>query len=323
MNKQYIYRQIHREYENIRDKNDRILEKRREEVYNRLPVVKEADQRLKSLGNQLVRLALRHASVEEREKISGDIAKVRDIKRAALASVGLTEEYLKPIYTCPECKDTGYVGSEKCRCMKKKLVEKYYAMSNLNTLLDSENFDHFNLDFYSDKPFENKDLTPRENMRTILSLVKKDISKEPPCFNMFFYGNSGLGKTFLCSCVAKELLDKGKSVIYMTAYSLAALLENNRFRRADFGEEPSEAVDMLFDTDLLIIDDLGTESPNNFTVSEFFNIINTRLINNNATIISSNLSPNELRPLYSDRIVSRIIGRYEIHHFYGSDIRMS
>ena len=109
----------------------------------------------------------------------------------------------------------------------------------------------------------------------------------------------------------------------MTAYSLAALLENNRFRRADFSEEPSEAVDMLFDTDLLIIDDLGTESPNNFTVSEFFNIINTRLINNNATIISSNLSPNELRPLYSDRIVSRIIGRYEVHHFYGSDIRMS
>lgn len=322
MNKQYIYRQIQREYEVTRDKNERLIEQRRNKVYKRLPVVEEADKRLKELGTSLVRLALRHASSEEIEKVKREINKNKDIKTAALASVGLTEEYLEPIYTCSECKDTGYIGSQKCSCMKKKLIDKYYAMSNLNTLLSIENFDNFNLEFYSDDVFEDKELTPRENMREILKSVKRDMKADNPCFNMFFYGNSGLGKTFMCSCVAKELLDRGESVIYMTAYSLASLLESNRFRRGDFDEEPSEAVEMLFDTDLLIIDDLGTESPNNFTVSEFFNIINSRLINNKSTIISSNLSPNELRPLYSDRIVSRIIGRYEIYFFYGSDIRM-
>jgi DNA replication protein DnaC len=140
-------------------------------------------------------------------------------------------------------------------------------------------------------------------------------------FNYYFYGNSGLGKTFMCSCIAKQLLDSAYSVIYMTAYNLASLLEKNRFRY-DNNEDTDEAVEMLFDADLLIIDDLGTESPNSVTASEIFNVINNRLIKRKSTVISSNLEPSELAMLYSDRVVSRIMGNYTLHHFYGSDIRM-
>lgn len=322
MNKQNIYRQIEREYENDRNKNSLLLEKRREQIYARLPIVKEIDTQLKAQGVSLMRLAMRHAGSNEVDAVNAKITLLNKQKDAALASIGLSQEYLQPVYTCPECKDTGYIGSTKCACMKKKLVEKYYAVSNLSNILEFENFDKFDLSFYDKTPFPDEELSPFENMRLILEdvLTNADFA-ENDFFNYYFYGNSGLGKTFMCSCIAKKLLDEGNSVIYMSAYSLADLLEKNRFRHDEL-EEDDESIDMLFDADLLIIDDLGTESPTSVTASEIFKVINNRLINRKSTVISSNLSPRELSGAYSDRVVSRIVGHYTVHHFYGDDIRM-
>ncbi len=322
MNKQNIYRQIEREYENERYKNTLLLEKRREQIYARLPIVKEIDTQLKTQGVSLMRLALCHAGSNEVEAVNAKIALLNKQKDAALASIGLSQDYLQPVYTCPECKDTGYIGSTKCACMKKRLVEKYYAVSNLSNILEYENFDRFDLSLYEKTPFSGEELSPFENMRLILEdvLTNADFA-ENDFFNYYFYGNSGLGKTFMCSCIAKKLLDEGNSVIYMSAYSLADLLEKNRFRHNDL-EEDDESIDMLFDADLLIIDDLGTESPTSVTASEIFKVINNRLINRKSTVISSNLRPRELSGTYSDRVVSRIVGHYTVHHFYGDDIRM-
>ncbi len=320
MNKQTIYKQIHREYELERDKNSRLEEQRLNSLYERLPKLKETDKELKFLSISLTKQIISHSP--SIENIKHEISLLKAKRTAILKSAGLSEEYLAPIYTCSLCKDTGYIDSEKCTCLKNKLIKKYYALSNLDTVLEYENFEKFDLSHYSNEPYPNEELTPFANMSNILEEVLDLIdTKKNRYFNFYFYGNSGLGKTFMSSCIAKSLLDRGMSVIYMTAYSLATLLEKNRFRHDEL-EEDDEAVDMLFEADLLIIDDLGTESPNSVTVTEFFNILNSRLINKKSTVISSNLKPSELSIQYSDRVVSRIVGSYNIHHFYGNDIRM-
>lgn len=322
MNIKSIYRQIQKEYEQERSKNELKAEKRLNELYTKLPSLKEINRELKADGIKLTKQMLLHAPQTEVQATQNDIARLRDKKKAALASLGLTPDYLAPIYTCEKCKDTGYIGSNKCECMKKKLVDKCYDISNLKNILQFENFDNFNLDHYSTAPFEGKAKSPYDNMAAILEDVLSQTELDSDrYFNFYFYGASGLGKTFMCSCIAKKLLDNGKTVIYMTAAALTALIEKNRFHRDELDDD-DEAFDMLFQCDLLIIDDLGTEAPTAFTAAEIFNIINTRLTNKKSCVISSNLAPNKLAAQYSDRVVSRIIGSYKIHEFYGSDIRI-
>lgn len=318
MNRQEIYRQIQKEYENERSKNALIDEQNRQELYKRLPEIKETDEQIRQLGLSLIKLAVRHAPKAEIDEVNRRIRQLSQKKAITAKNHGITLP--EPVYTCPKCKDTGYIGSKKCSCMKKKLIEKYYAASNLSHMLKYENFSNFNLKCYSDEPYPGEELSPRKNIKTILEDVYSLINSEDKYFNLYFYGNSGLGKTFMCSCIAKYMLDKGSSVIYMTAYALTSLLEKNRFR-PDEAQDTAESADMLFSCDLLIIDDLGTESITSITAAEIFNIINSRLINRKSTVISSNMSTAEIGTIYSDRVRSRILGNYKICYFYGSDIR--
>ena len=140
--------------------------------------------------------------------------------------------------------------------------------------------------------------------------------------NLLFYGSAGLGKTFLCNCIAKELLDKGYTVLYLTAPQLFKLFDEARFHREDLGDDSKDILETLRSTDLLIIDDLGTESSNAPSISEFFDVLNARYLNQLSTIISTNLAPNEWSNYYSDRIISRIFGNYTTLKFYGQDIRL-
>lgn len=322
MDKQTIYKEIERDYEKIRSSNERREAMRREAVYAKLPAVKEIDGQIASLGAALVRNAIRHADAAENEKIDRQLRQLSKKKEAALGSLGLDKDYLGKIYTCPLCRDTGYIDSKKCTCMRKKLIEKYYELSNLNSVLEFENFSKFNVNCYSDEAFSGQKLSPRKNIEEIVTNVKaciRDVEKEG-FFNHYFYGDAGLGKTFMCSCIAKEMLDKGYIVIYMTAYNLGDLFEKKRFDR-DNREEAEDALEMLFDADLVIIDDLGTEPANGISVGEFFNLINTRLAERKSTVISSNLSLGEMSKRYSDRVLSRIMGNYNSHYFYGVDLR--
>ena len=200
-----------------------------------------------------------------------------------------------------------------------------YNNSNIYDL-ENQNFSKFNINYYSDKPDTEKyksKLSPRENIEKIRKICDKFIENfdYPNENNLLFCGNSGLGKTFLSSCIANEMIKKGKTVLYQTA---PVMLDN--IIDYKFGKSNNNIVSTINSVDLLIIDDLGTETKNNLKITELFNIINSRLLNQNntitKTIISTNLSLQELYNNYDERILSRIIGNYEACYFFGDDIRI-
>ncbi len=200
-----------------------------------------------------------------------------------------------------------------------------YNNSNIYDL-ENQNFSKFNINYYSDKTDTEKyksKLSPRENIEKIRKICDKFIENfdDPNENNLLFCGNSGLGKTFLSSCIANEMIKKGKTVLYQTA---PVMLDN--IIDYKFGKSNNNIVSTINSVDLLIIDDLGTETKNNLKITELFNIINSRLLNQNntitKTIISTNLSLQELYNNYDERILSRIIGNYEACYFFGDDIRI-
>lgn len=137
--------------------------------------------------------------------------------------------------------------------------------------------------------------------------------------SMLFYGSVGTGKTFLSNCIAKELLDKGFSVIYFTSFQLFELLSG---AISGGSESFRQAYEPLLESDLLILDDMGTELSNTFTVSKLFQILNERMLAGKSTIISTNLSLQDFRDIYSERVFSRITSSYTLLKFTGSDIRI-
>lgn len=244
-------------------------------------------------------------------------------KAYLLTEANIPPDYMELKYECESCKDTGYLDSgDKCNCLRQKLVTRAYKMSNLANVLSRENFQTFDIDIFSNEPFENEKLTPRENMIDIVGIAEGFISNFDVNNgeNLLFYGTTGIGKTFLSNCIAKALLDKNKIVIYQTAFTILDILERRRF-----GKEVNSISDyqynLLFDADLLIVDDLGTEVSNTFTNAEIFNIVNTRLIASKKTLISTNLTPKEISEIYTDRVFSRILDKFIPLKFYGNDLR--
>ena len=210
-----------------------------------------------------------------------------------------------------------------CSCLKQKLYNEQYNKSNISNL-DTQNFDNFSDLLYSDKVDKkyNADISPRENINQIKNICYKFIANfdNKAQKNLLFTGNTGLGKTFLSSAIANEILKKGKNVLYQTAPVMLDTILDYRFGKI----KGSNILDSILNVDLLIIDDLGAENPSNIKSSELFNIINTRLLNQNKitkTIISTNLNLRNLYSNYDERIISRIIGNYDICYFFGDDIR--
>ncbi len=318
-----VYAQILREYEIIRNNHEKDLEIRKEEIYRKIPRIQEIDQKLHTTGLTLTRQLLHH-KVNEDNIINEIKQKSIDLnmeKGELLATNNYSVDYLTIKFQCIKCKDTGYVENSICQCFKQKLIEKAYSQSNLSSILDTQNFDNFDFTYYSTNKKAKEHFSPRENMESIFetcfNFVKSfDKSEE----NLLLYGEPGLGKTFLSSCIAKDLLDQGKTVFYQTANNIFGLLEDYKFRRSE-QIVTKDQIDRLFDVDLLIIDDLGTEFVNAYTSSTFFNILNARLLNKQKTIINTNLDISELDNLYSNRVISRLIGHYITLKFFGEDIR--
>lgn len=312
------------EYEKTRDKAIKEYEERKREIYSFVPRIKEIEVEMAKVSISSSKKIFENP--EKQEGILRDteilIKKLQQEKAFLLTENNIPLVYMEIHYNCKFCKDTGFLkNGEKCSCFVQKMLNEAYKMSNLNDILERENFSTFNLDLFSKSPFEDEATTPWENMKNILNESLKftrDFDKKYE--NLLFYGSTGLGKTFLCNSIAKELLDKGKIVVYQTSFKILEILEKKKFSKVidpidDF------SYDMLFSSDLLIIDDLGTEMNNTFTNSEIFNIINTRLLEKKNMIISTNLTPIEIKKIYSDRISSRIFGNFKIIDFFGPDIR--
>ncbi|SHJ93324.1 ATP-binding protein [Paramaledivibacter caminithermalis] len=324
MNKRFI-RNILLEYEKKRDNAQKELEYRKSQVYELIPRVKEIDDEIAKIGIKLSRAILNNPKNYEKEveKIKTYTDKLKQEKAILLTENNVPLNFLEIHYNCSLCNDTGFLDNGlKCNCLKQRLINEAYNMSNISYILDKENFQNFNIDIFPNEKFDDEDLTPRENMLNILSISEGFVNNfdKDNGENLLFYGTTGLGKTFLCNCIAKALLDKGKIVVYQTAFKILEILEEYKFSK-DRTPEIKESYNLLFDCDLLIIDDLGTELTNTFTNVELFNIINTRLINNKKTIVSTNNAPLKIAEKYSDRIYSRIFGQFTILKLYGPDLR--
>lgn len=313
------------EYERKKDRQEKAKRERIIEVYEKIPAIKGIDEEIFQAGLNISKRIIGNPDNYKKDIEKGKeiIEKLKMEKAYLLTESNIPLDYMEVKYECQSCKDTGYLDNgDKCNCLKQALVSKAYKMSNLENVLEKQNFKNFKIDIFKDEPFEGETMTPRENMTDIVGIAEGFINNfdENNGQNLLFYGTTGLGKTFLCSCIAKSLLDKNKIVIYQTAFTILEILESRRFGKGDkrLGEYQ---YDLLFDSDLLIIDDLGTEISNTFTNAEIFNIVNTRIIKGKKTIISTNLTPKEISEIYTDRVFSRILDKFLPLKFYGKDLR--
>ena len=314
------YDEIMRHYDSIRLKNRDIHQKRLSEVYDQVPGYKDLDDSIASVSIAAGKARLRgEAGVIA--QLHEQISSFSEEKKRLLLAYGYPKDYLEPVYHCSSCQDTGYVGDEKCQCLKQAIVDYIYAQSTIRDILEKENFTSFSYDYYSTRPEKDRP-SPRANMEAVVSHCQNFIQNfdTTPKNNLLFLGNAGVGKTFLSHCIAYELINSGRTVLYLTAFQLFDLLKQHAFAKE--GNEPATSMEHLLGCDLLIIDDLGTELNNSFISSQLFLCMNERLLRRKATIISTNLSLGQLSQAYSERILSRIMEHYQILNIYGEDIRL-
>jgi len=306
-------------YDGIRQKEEANFRDRKTHIEKTHPEIIDLDHKIGKLCIELSISALK--SINNRDEYLRDLKeKIMDLrvkKSELLVSNGFDMEYLNLHYRCTKCRDTGFIGNVKCSCFKQKVIDVYYTGSELKNMLKTHNFDNFKLDFYPSRKSELQSESPKKNMEKILSnsmsfLRNFDTSDE----NLLFYGSSGTGKTFLSHCITKELIDKGSFVVYRTAEELIKALKDIRFNNDNSLE------DLLVNCDLLIIDDLGTEQLSDFTKTEMFNLINTKLLKQKKMLISTNLTLESLLKTYSERLTSRLLGNFTICKFFGDDIRI-
>ncbi len=318
------YNQILRDYDNRRFQNKHDLDRRRAEAYAAVPELKELEDEMITLAAQSGRLAIL-GNPESLLELKAKSFELKARQTELLIQYGYPSDYLSLRYHCSKCKDTGFVGNEKCSCFKQAIADLIYEGSNIKAVLKSENFNTFSFGYYSDDYIdETIGLSPLSNMQRIVAECKSFVrhfgTKHE---NILFQGYAGVGKTFLANCIAKELLDRGYTVIYLTAFRLFDILEKNKFSKEEnVSYSASSQFDYILDCDLLIIDDLGTELINSFTNSQIYLIINERLLKQKSTIISTNLSLDNINANYGERIYSRLIGSYSVRRIIGEDIRL-
>ncbi|MDY5859720.1 MAG: ATP-binding protein [Eubacteriales bacterium] len=309
------YRLVREEYENRSLEARNAADARRSELHRVIPRTEEIDRELSATGIKLMGAALgvSHASVDD---IRAGVVKLRAERAALLAAAGYPENYSEPHYECEKCQDTGYVDGYMCSCMKQRLIMAGYESSGIARLMQNETFDTFSLDYYAD------DRRNLENMRYIYQTMRRFAETFDPksSKSIALFGGTGLGKTHLSTAAAKVIIERGFDVVYTGAIGMFSDFEKVRFGNAS-GRESGENTDRYFDCDLLIIDDLGSEVANQFTVSCLYDVINTRINKGLPMILSTNLRQEELRQRYWDRITSRIFGEFVTLMLTGTDVR--
>ncbi len=297
-----------------------IFDQRQAEIEQIAPEIAAVNSQLINTSVELSKAIMnKNNNVKEAiEKIKEANLESQKIIKILLKDFGFPEDYLDLHYTCEKCNDTGYVKGIRCECFN-ELLKKYAVKEiNRNSNIKLEDFSNFNLNYYPETVDEGTGIIPRLEMAANLNFCKnyvKDFSDKSP--SLFFIGKTGLGKTFLSSAIAKDLLQKGYNVAFDSIQNFLRAIENEHFGRVI----NTDTLQTLIDADLVILDDLGSEFSSSFYSTALYNVINSRLNKELPTIVSSNLPLNELQNKYDDRIISRITGMYSIINFIGKDIR--
>lgn len=304
---------IMRKYDKLQLQHQYELSKRFDEVYAKIPEYKTLEESIPTVSMSYTRRLL-DGDAAARDALKASLAEISSKKKQLLLQNGFPEDYLEMQYNCPACKDTGYIGGEKCSCLKKQILSVSYEQSNIAKLLETDNFSTLLEEYY-----EGEDLLHfREAVALCHNIVDNFESNKE---NLLLYGSVGVGKSFLSCCIAKELLDKGYSVLYFSSSHLFDVLAENDFRK-DSKENLYTSKEDIYNCDLVVIDDLGTEITNSFVFTSLFSLITERILRNKSTIISTNLTLKHLMDLYSDRIFSRITAKYKLCKLSGPDIRI-
>lgn len=327
-----VYGEIEREYEKKRTKAIAEADKRKKDLIELYPEYAALEDELNSYAIRQAKAVIMKSGID-RQVITDNLeTKINELKSSMekfLVNHGMPKDYLKPNFECKKCGDTGYIEengvAKKCSCMVQKLVNITYKQSNMLKLKE-ENFNTFDTCYFSNTPNKEKygsDKSPLENILNIKKIAI-DFSNNitnPEQKSLLLIGNTGTGKTFMSNAIAARVIQNGYSVLYQTAPILMDMMLDSKIRGSK-EESLKDKYEQIFDVDLLIIDDLGTETLNSMKFTELFNIINTRLLKNKKTVISTNLVLPELAEQYDARVMSRLIGNYIICKFYGDDIRL-
>lgn len=315
------YDAIMREYDRKQLHNRHVLDERTTQIYDEIPRIAEIQQEMASLSAARAR-ALLQGEPSGIAYFQSSLKKLSEEKRTLLVSNGYPADYLEPLYECPICKDTGYVDGEKCACFQQAAISLLYKQSNIQKILEKENFQTFSFDYYSDK------IADESTGKSALWLAHFAVRKSMEFIdhfserggNLFIYGDTGVGKTFLSHCIAYELIQRGISVLYFSAYDLFQMLAEQTFGREE--SQSALRMDSICQADLLIIDDLGTELTNTFVKTQLFAVLNERLLCGKSTIISTNFDMETFSNTYTTRIFSRIMQNFTLLNLIGQDIRV-
>lgn len=322
-----VLRRATQRLEEGRRAREQQAQRLRSQAYARCPRLSEIDRQLRGTVAQLIAVSLR-----EKEDPSRALAQAREQNLALqeersvlLGSLGLTPAQLDGESACPLCGDTGWRGTEMCQCLRELCAQEQIKELSKLLSLGEQSFDTFRLDYYSQTPAPAWGVSPRENMELVYEVCLNYAQKfgRFSIKNLFLSGAPGLGKTFLSACIARTVSERGFSVVYDTAGNIFAQFETRKFQSAsEDGREARDETRRYLNCDLLIVDDLGSELTTQFTQSALYELVNSRLVSARQTVISSNLSMEDVSRRYTPQIASRLAGEYHVLHFFGEDIRL-
>ena len=303
-----------------REQNLIDQKKRINEVYKKIPSMESLDKNIRELGYIIIQDGLKGDDTEKKEN---DLKQLRIEKARILEANGFEKDYMEIRYHHPICKDTGFVGTKMCSCRKQLIIDQNYSQSNIRSLISRENFKNFDDSLFSDNPYKDYPITPYQNIQHIKKSLYgfiNDFDKQNN--NLYIFGDVGRGKTYLLNSIAKEILDRNYSVLYMTSSRLFKFLNDYNWAFEEARAKHQEQFDFILECDLLIIDDLGSEPSSKNDSANLFEVVNNRMIAGKPIIFSTNFDETMLSEMYGDRIFSRIIGNSEVYEIFGEDLRL-
>lgn len=308
-------------YERRRYDNQLLRRERIDDIYKKCPTLESIDLQLRALSLKKGRNRLNpNASLDTTDFAQKEQQLLKE-KNQLLQLHNIPEDYLEEIYTCKLCNDNGSINGEYCSCYTQEKANLLFEHSPIFKQMEKENFDTFDFSLYSNQPFVGSSMSPRENIELVYEHAKQFVANFPNCKNLLLQGTTGVGKTFLTNCIAKELIGRCVSVCYLSATKFFDILAAHAFSK-DNSAEAKEQYQLIQDCELLIIDDLGTELHNSFVDSILFEIINDRHKKDLRILISTNLDMKRFGDTYSKRTLSRITEQFDVVPIFGADIRM-